>query len=254
MSKNTSSVSEKTLKVLFLFSKHKSLTINKIVDLTEMNISSVYRIINTLRNQEFIMLDSENNYILNPAVILPLYNMVNTDLRANIKPFLKRLADSLNASVFLSKDHRDNQIIIVEKEDGPGNLRWVESIGFTYNIPTGTAGKTHLAYILKGMDEHERKSYLKSLKLVHYTDKSIVDLKILLEDIQEILINGYCITEGEHLEEVVGFSVPILNPNSGECMYILTLIRTSNEFNIEEKQKIIISMKEEASRIASYII
>lgn len=119
MSKNTSSVSEKTLKVLFLFSKHKSLTINQIVDLTEMNISSVYRIINTLRNQEFIMLNNERDYILNPAVILPLYNKVNVDIRANIKPSLKRLANSLNASVFLSKDHKDNQIIIVEKKMDP---------------------------------------------------------------------------------------------------------------------------------------
>ncbi|GAA0348694.1 hypothetical protein GCM10008931_44960 [Oceanobacillus oncorhynchi subsp. oncorhynchi] len=249
---NISSVSEKTLKVLMLFSKSRTLSVSEIAEKTGMNISSAYRIVNTLSNESFILPAKEGEYTLNAAVIMSLYNMVSKDLREHVKPILKKIAVEIQASLYLSKIHNENQIIVIEKEDSPGKLRWVQNIGYIYDIPTGTAGKTHLAYILQDLDIEERKEYIKELNLIQFTSNSIIDRDILLNDINEILSQGYCMTEGEHLEGVTGISVPVLDYNGTNCIYVLTMIMPNSQFDSSQKSNIINQMRKAASLISKY--
>lgn len=253
MSKNTSSVADRTLKVLMLFSEEKLLSVSEIAELADINISSAYRVVNTLKVNEFLVEDIKGQFSLNPATIMKLFNIINKDMREHIKPILIEISNELNASVYLSKVHKEKQIIIVEKEDSNSNLRWVETIGYTYDIPTGTAGKTHLAYILRELDEAEKSKYLNDLNLVQHTEKSVLDIDVLIKDTNRILEDGYCMTEGEHLEGVVGISVPVFNFTKDKCIYALTLIVPSNFFNMEDQDYVVMKMKEGARKISEYI-
>lgn len=249
---NTSSVSEKTLKVLMLFSKSKTLSVAQIAELTDMNISSAYRIVNTLTNEAFLVPTKDGEYTLNAAVIMSLYKMVSKELREYIKPILKNIANSLQASLYLSKIHNDKQIIVIEKEDSPGKLRWVQEIGYIYNIPVGTAGKTHLAYMLKDLPSEEAKNYIDNLESVKFTKNSIIDKKILLEDVKEILSLGYCLTKSEHLEGVTGVTVPVFDYSGQKCIYAFTMIMPNSQFEKSDQDEIICQMKQGASLISEY--
>lgn len=251
MSKNnTSLVTKKTLNLLMLFTEEKELSAAEMANLLEINISSVYRIVNTMEEMNFLVQKSNKKYSLVTTNILQLYNNVSKEVREFAKPVIQDLVERFRETIFLSEIYENRKVLIIWKHDSPNRLKWIEHIGATYDIPIGTAGKTHLAYYIKDMDEEKRESYLKSLKLPKFTDRSITNLEDLKSSIEKILRNGYCITQAEHVEGTVGISVPIFNFNNDSCKNVLTMVMPSNNYNPNMKKEYVTALKAGALRIS----
>lgn len=253
MSKNLSSVSIKTLMILKLFSEHEELSVSEIASLTDISLSSVYRFVNSMREAEFLEQKSNKNYTLSAPIILKLYSKLNNDIRPIAKPIINNIVERFEESVYLSELVGDEKVMIIEKEDSPRPLKWVEGIGHTYNIPVGTAGRAHLAYVLRDMNIREREDYLSRLELIPHTENSITDVKELEKASEEVLKNGYCITESEHLEGIAGVSVPVFN-HSNECRHVLTMVMTTNSFDSRKKEEYIKALKEGARLIGERLL
>lgn len=252
MAKNSSSVSKRTLLILKLFAEHEELSVSEIASLTDISLSSVYRFVNSLRELDFLEQKSNKNYTLKAPIILRLYGMLNTDLRTFAKPIIKDIVESFKESVYLSELFEEGKVMIIEKEDSPKHLKWVENIGFTYNIPVGTAGRTHLAYKLRDMNDQQQEEYLSKLELIPYTQNSIVDRTELKESLKEIIKDGYCITSGEHVEGIMGISVPVFD-YSNQCKHVLTMVMPANTFDFTQQEMCIKALKEGASLIGERI-
>ncbi|WP_404328494.1 IclR family transcriptional regulator [Mesobacillus maritimus] len=246
---NKSLVTERTLNVLMLFATEKELSVSQIASLLDENISSVYRIVNTMEAQDFIEQKSNKKYTLKTPNILKLYNMVSKEIREYAKPVLISIVERFKESVYLSELYEQENIMIIEKQDSPNRLKWTENIGHVYHIPTGTGGKTHLAYIVRNMDEKQKTEYLSKLKLTKYTAKSITDVSELRKSIDQIVADGYCITEGEHVEEIVGIAVPVFNSINDECRHVLSMVMTASRFDPSKKDAYIHALQEGAKRI-----
>lgn len=247
---NTSLVTKKTLNLLMLFAKEKELSAAEIATLLDINISSVYRIVNTMEEMNFLVQKGNKKYSLVTTNILQLYNMVSKDVRDFAKPVIEGLVERFRESVYMSEIYENKKVIIIEKQDSPNHLKWTEHIGSTYDIPIGTAGKTHLAYLIKDMDESERERFLSSLILPKFTDKSITNLNDLKKSINQILRDGYCITQGEHVEGIVGISVPVFNLNNDSCRNVMTMVMPVNNYDPNMKDEYITAMKAGALKIS----
>lgn len=251
---NTSLGTEKTLRLLLLFTKHESLTAQEIAGELDINISSVYRIVNTMENYHFLEQNSNKSYQLKGLHILRLYNKVNTNLRAHTKPVMKQVVQKVQESVYIAELYEDDKIIIIDKEESNRHLQWRDNIGSTYPLTTGVAGKTILAHRIKGMNQASVDNFLSKLDLVPYTDSSITSISELKDSLYDILDKGYGITIEEHVSGAAGISVPIFNFDQSECKAALTVMMAVSNYNAADKMKYVNSLQEGARKIGENII
>lgn len=245
-------VAERTLKTLMLFSKKKYLSVAEIANSLEMSLPAAYRLVETLCNTGFIKREQSKEYSLDAPNILQLYNMIQQDLREVARPIIRKLAMEFRESVYLSVVHSDNSYYsFIEGEDSPSQVKWSEHIGSAYSLSTGTAGKTHLAYIIKDLSESEKDAFIFNLELKPYTENSVVTVNKLKKSLEEILKEGYCYTNSEHLQGVVGISVPVFNFRKTSVTAVLSVFMPDSHFNEIDLKNYVASLTAGANEIGN---
>ncbi|RWR12623.1 IclR family transcriptional regulator [Siminovitchia fortis] len=255
MNKNKGSlVAERTLKALMLFSKKKYLSVAEIAASLEISLPAAYRLVESLNNTGFIKREQSKEYSLDAPNILQLYNMVEQDLREVARPIIKKLASELRESVYLSVVHSDNSYYsFIEAEDSPSAVKWSENIGKVYSLSTGTAGKTHLAYITKDFSDSDKDAFISKLELKKYTENSLVSVEKLKKSLEKILNDGYCYTKGEHLQGVVGISVPVFNFQRTNVVAVLSTFMPDSHFDESELKNYVAHLTAGANEIGNSI-
>ncbi|MFD4819859.1 IclR family transcriptional regulator [Peribacillus butanolivorans] len=247
-------VAERTLKALMLFSKKKYLSVAEIATSLEISLPAAYRLVETLNNTGFIKREQSKEYSLDAPNILQLYNMVQQDLREVARPIIRKLAMEIRESVYLSIVHSDNSYYsFIEGEDSPSQVKWSENIGSAYLLSTGTAGKTHLAYIIKDFNDSEKDAFISKLELKPYTENSLVTVEKLKKSLEKILEDGYCYTNSEHLYGVVGISVPIFNFQRTSVVAVLSVFMPDSHFDESELKNYVAPLTAGANEIGNSI-
>ncbi|MGZ9818140.1 IclR family transcriptional regulator [Peribacillus simplex] len=247
-------VAERTLKALMLFSKKKYLSVAEVAASLEISLTAAYRLVETLNNTGFIKREQSKEYSLDAPNILQLYNMVEQDIREVARPIIKKLAMEFRESVYLSIVHNDNSYYsFIEGEDSPSQVKWSEHIGRAYPLATGTAGKTHLAYLIKDLNESEREAIISKMELTPYTENTIVTIEKLKKSLEKILDDGYCYTNSEHLPGAVGISVPVFNFKKTSVGAVLSVFMPNSHFDESELKKYVTSLIAEANKIGKSI-
>jgi len=83
-------------------------------------------------------------------------------------------------------------------------VRVVSLLGTTLPLHCTAPGKIHLAF-----DSEESLSQSLPDKLDRYTDKTVVDRRLLMDQVKEVGELGYAVEQGEFMEEVISVAVPI---------------------------------------------
>lgn len=83
-------------------------------------------------------------------------------------------------------------------------VRVVSFLGTTLPLHCTAPGKVYLAF-----DSEEGLNQLLPEKLDRYTDRTITDRRLLLEQLKEVGKVGYAVERGEFMEEVISVAVPI---------------------------------------------
>lgn len=234
-------VAERTLKALMLFSDKRYLTINEIANELEISVTATYRLVETLQSTGFIKREQSKEYTLDAPNVLKLYNMIQPDLRELARPIIKKLMLNFRESVYLSVVHNTNNYYsFIEGEDSPSPIKWSEHIGSAYSLSTGTAGKMHLAYLIKNFSETEKNAFIAQLDLTAHTEKSLIRIEEIKQSLNEIMEKGYSYTHGEHFRGVVGISVPIFNFQKSNVVGVLSTFMPETHF---EEEKLVYYVK-----------
>jgi len=250
--KNTnkgSLVAERTLKALMLFSKKKNLFVSDVAKSLGISVTAAYRIIDTLHELDFIKRNENKTYSLESYNILQLYKMIENDLRSAARPVLNELVNQIDESVYVSVLYKEKNFIYIDKEDSYSPFKWSTNIGEVLPLPTGTAGKTHLAYLVKDMDEVEKDLLISELELKPYTKNSITDVEELKRSLNKVLEDGYCFTNSEHSNGVIGIAVPIFNWNHTQMVAVLGMHMLETNYSDEKLQDYLIPLLEGAKKI-----
>jgi len=124
--------------------------------------------------------------------------------------FLLQAKATLNELVTAAKEssfvaiRKGASVVPLDFHEAPSAVRVVSFLGTMLPLHGTAPGKIYLAY-----DTEEGLSQGLPERLDRFTDKTIVEKRVLLEQVKEVSAAGYAVEEGEFMEEVACVAVPI---------------------------------------------
>ncbi|RKJ76088.1 MULTISPECIES: IclR family transcriptional regulator [unclassified Pyramidobacter] len=201
----------RTLDVLELFLTHEKLKLKDIYDLTGMQKNRIIRICGTLMSRGFLIFSKdEMTYSLGPLVSFlgHRFDRKNSSL-AVIQNVLEQLSlETGETSHFCVR--RGFCRFCLAIADGTKALRFAIEPGSVSPLNASASGKVLLAFL----PEEEYGEILKDMPFVAVTSHSILDVKILRKQLDEIRRQGYAASFRENIPSGAGLAVPVFNKNN----------------------------------------
>jgi DNA-binding IclR family transcriptional regulator len=168
--------------------------------------STVLGIVKTLEEQGLIVQDGlGKKYVAGKALLdLSREALKSVELPTIARPFLERLVEAVDETVCAGVREDDGVRVVDAVEPGKG---------FKITIPIGTRFPISTAALLKiflaGLDNDRIRSFLKETSLPAYTEKSIIDPQIMLQEIEKADERGYGLDLEEYHEGVRAVATPV---------------------------------------------
>jgi DNA-binding IclR family transcriptional regulator len=248
MSRTTNSSLTNALRILKSFScDHPELTLSEIAELVGISKSTACRLIQTLESEGFMYQNIHfNSYRLGSSV-LALSNTV-IDQIAILKEttnFLKQLTAQAGESSHIAiLDKTD--VIYLKKEDSQHSVQLLSHIGRRNPAHCTASGLAILAFIhpttIEKIFEHG---------LEQATQHSIVSLPKLQQKLATIREQGYSISKGEFIENIVSVGAPIYNKNNQ--VFAAISVAGPKERLLPNLQKIVDNVSFTSKHITKYV-
>lgn len=119
----------------------------------------------------------------------------STDVAVAARPYLARLMEAVDETVFLAIREEDT-VRVVDVLETRKDFKISSQIGTRIDITAGVVGKIFLS----SMDNKEAVELLSKKGLRRHTENSIVDLDRYLEEIEKTRLQGYAVDLEEYLK------------------------------------------------------
>lgn len=182
------------------------LTLAEISKTTTIPKATVFRILGTLQASSYVIYDSETGRYRLGLKLLELGALVlsNIGLRKASRSVLSQMRRETEATVLMGVLMED-QLLYVDKRDGPGNIRVVSDIGWRRDPHFGMLGMVLLA----DLPDAEVARLLGKYPLKPHTRYSITDQREFLARLERIRQYGYVFERDEAIEGVSGAAAPV---------------------------------------------
>lgn len=196
----------KALDILEVFSREEPiLTLGQISERLGLPKSTAHNILKTLASRGYIERAEEGAYALGKNIIsLTQTIYVNVDLRDRAAPLLREVSDSCHETVYLAVLAGDAGLYIYAVET-PGRLLSRTAVGDRAPLHCTAGGKA----ILSGMSNDDVIELVSRAGLRRWTDSTIVDRDVLLEELKRVRERGYSTDCAEHEANVYCVAAPI---------------------------------------------
>ncbi|MCG7334983.1 IclR family transcriptional regulator [Sporosarcina sp. ACRSM] len=196
MSKPIQSV-DRALTILEMFNERNGeLGILEVSERMELPKSTVHGIIKTLVMRGYLIQNSETKKYKLGIRLFELGNTVSKglDIKEKAGPYLKEVFSQTGETVHLVQ-LENNEAFYVDKHEGDRALRMYSQVGKKAPLYCTGVGKAILAHL----DKEMQIAILQSTKMEAYTEKTILDKTIILEELEKIKESGYA-TDDEEIE------------------------------------------------------
>ncbi len=203
----------KTLKeavsILDILRNHEQLSLTQIASITNMNKSSVYRLLTALVENELVDKDENSKmYRLSLGLLRYRPTLLNSrNLVLLAKPFLAEIVSATGESAQLSVPTHRNSIITIDIQNSGGFINLSESIGIEDPLHCTAIGKSYLAFL----DSHQRDVIIDQLELKRVTSNTIVTKKELITALDKIHEVGYAFDDQECMVGIRCVASPVLD-------------------------------------------
>ena len=204
-----SKVATGILKLLEEFCKHNyPLGITDLSNIMLDGKSAIFQKIKILEELEFIEQDAHSKRY---NLTTKLLELVNKSLRGyyertNIHRYLKTMAEKTGECTYFGLRNKKNRLIYVDRYASENAMTVYTNIGDS-PLPHCTAhGKALLAFLTMEEIETVMKDGLKK-----FTEKTIADKKLLMEELKRIRECGYAFDNEERMNGVRCVAAPIFN-------------------------------------------
>lgn len=200
-------VLDRSLNLLKLLSDGKARTLTDISREQEISSSTVFRILATLAQHNFIQKDEgTGEYSLGLSCLEMAGAFLSTvDIRQQALPELEKLRDMTSETVHLGLLDK-MEVVYLEKLHGLHAIGLMSSrVGRRSPSHCTGLGKAMLAY----MDQELVQEHFTTYGFRQFTAATITNLEDFLHELETIRIRGYAIDEGEHEVGVRCVAVPI---------------------------------------------
>ena len=195
------------LDILSLFSAERpSLSLSQIVELLQLNKSTVYRVLSTLESMGYLEQDQVTRQYRPGVKVLQLgFTAINTlELRQIARPYLEKLSQEVGETVSLAA--LDGfRTIYVDRIRNQSIVGVVLGVGSSLPAHCTALGKVLLA----GLPADELNNLLSTHELNAYTPKTLTTKKSLSTELQKIRAQGYAIDDEELASGLRAASAPV---------------------------------------------
>ncbi len=231
-------------KIILLFNtfQFEERSVTEISKILSMLPSKVSRMLGTIEKDGFLEKNPETKkYRLGIRFFeLGVVYAFHLPLRRIIRPHIEQMAKELNLTVGWAI-LRNNRVIVVDRIQNMNIDMLAQRIGLNLPIHTTAIGKLLLAY----SPEEEQDKILESIDLVKLTDATMVDKKLIKENLKVIKERGYATDEGETHEDLNGIAAPIKN-STGDVVAAIHLMGENARTNPQEFFQFASFLKEKA--------
>jgi DNA-binding IclR family transcriptional regulator len=240
---------EKALCLLELLSDNKKeMGITEIGKELHMGISTIYRILTTLKCRGYIVQNQQTSkYMLGAKLFILGCKVQNTtNLIKLVTPFLQRLSQNIDETINFAI-LEDRETICLSKIESKEILKAGIEVGTKVAAHCTSLGKVLLAFLpeqeflMLYSDNNE--------KLPTFTPNSISSVEELKKCLKKIKKQGYAIDEEEFKIGVNCLGVPIIN-NEGKAIASISISGPRSRFNLfkmEKVKNILINMSKDIS-------
>ena len=226
---------EKALDLLELLSDNKKeMGITEIGKELHMGVSTVYRILTTLKCRGYIVRNQQTSkYMLGVKLFVLGCKVQNTtNLVKIVTPFLQRLSQNTNETInFAILEGRE--AICLFRIKSQEMLRTDIEIGTKLPAHCTSIGKVLLAFL----SEYEfRMLYGDNEKLPTFTPNTISSVEELKKCLKKIKKQGYAIDEEEFKIGINCLAIPIIN-NVGKAIAAISIAGPVLRFNLLKMEK-----------------
>lgn len=197
----------RAIQILHCFSDNARLTLTEICQEVGLHKSTVYGIVTTLKNNDFLEKDEETGVYRLGVGLYKLASHVNVDLRTISIPLVHELCSETGETVNLVVPD-ENYIIYIEKCESRHSMRISTSIGTRLPMYCTAVGKAIMAFL---PDPDAVSHILDQTRLTAVTRNTLTSKDAILQELGEIRQRGYAIDREELEYGLVCIAAPIMN-------------------------------------------
>lgn len=191
---------KKSLEVLkFIVNSGIPLGVTEISKRLSISKSTVYGILNALKEEKFIEKDKQTKkYVIGPELYeLSKRVFKGGELITVAKPFLEKLVGLVDETVFLCV-REDAVVKVIDAIETEKPFKISSPVGGTLPITASVLCKAFLS----PMDNESIRVFLKEKGLPRYTENSITDIEEFLREIDKTRATGYSLDLEEYLNGI----------------------------------------------------
>ncbi len=197
---------DRTFDILELLSRQQhGLSLTEIGNRLDLHKSTVYRLLNALKERGYIEKTVQGCYRLGMEFIeLASLYLNNLELKTEAQPVLRELASVTGNTVFLAT-LQDGQVVYIDKMETFNSLRKYSIIGRRAPLYCTALGKA----MLTGITEIELRQLYCEGELEGFTANTITGLDALLEEVARTRRRGWSLDDEEYEEGLRCIGAPI---------------------------------------------
>ncbi|CAB1058134.1 Transcriptional regulator, IclR family [Olavius sp. associated proteobacterium Delta 1] len=236
---------EKCFSILQHFAESKQeLGISEISKQLELNKSTVFNIIYTLKNLEILEQYPDGKFHFGTLLyLLGNANGKKSELLQTVHPYLAKINQQTKLSAFLGI-RSGQQAVIIDKVDTAHDIKISSEIGMRLPLLAGAGGKA----LLSQLSDRAIDQILNTNSLKKFTAKTCIDKKRFKKEVLSIRKEGIAFDDEEYIDGVVAFSAP-LNTNRPDLQAAIWTVGLKQQVSKESISKINNFLKKIADEI-----
>jgi IclR family KDG regulon transcriptional repressor len=225
---------EKCFAILQHFADSKqTLGISEISNRLELNKSTVFNIIYTLKNLEILEQYPDGKFHFGTLLyLLGSANRKKSELIQTVHPYLEKINHQTKLSAFLGI-RSGGRAVIIDKVDTAYDIKISAEIGMNLPLLAGAGGKA----LLSQLPNKKIDRILSANSLKKFTAKTCTDKKAFKNDILNIRKKGIAFDDEEYIDGVVAFSAP-LTTNRSDLQAAIWVVGLKQQVRKEKKSNI----------------
>lgn len=235
--------------VLTIFeTESEPLSIAELVKKTDMNRTTLYRILSTLRAKGLLEIDNDTGKYRLGIKIVQMSSLVlqRLGIREIARPYLESLRENVNETIHLSVLN-DQKVIYIEKLEVPQAIFMGSYIGWVAPLYCTAAGKA----LLSVQSEEYRHAYVSAAAFSTYTQKTLADADRLMGDLALTQSRGYAIDDEEMIEGLTCYAAPVVDAGH-QAVAAISISGPTSRMN-SDKEKMIAEVLTCANQISQAI-
>ena len=235
-SKNPIQVAEKLFRVIELLAENGPMGIMELSASLGFHKSTVHRLVASLQHMGYIRQDEESLKYSLSLKFLEIGSRIleQTSMAALIHPSLKRLSEQTGETVHLVKREGTEAVYIDKVESFASSIRMVSRVGSRIPLYCSGVGKALLAELTDR----------------ELTPRTITELPVLMERVEQVRKDGYAVDDEEN-EEGVRCIAASLRDYHKDPVYALSISAPANRMTdqrILELKEYVLAFRQDLSR------